>query len=569
MRSLRFALALAAPLAASPFVHAQAPPMRFELDKLLASNGQSDSSYGGRIDIEGDFAVVGVPRDDHAGPDGGSAYVYRHVAGAWIEEAIWFPQNGYLAGFGESVSISGDRVAVGALREAAPSANEGAVYVYHHDGVAWSLEARLVQNNSAYANLGDGVAIDGDLLVGGAPLDFVGGIQKGAAYVWRRGAGGWTLEATLAPSDGTSAQGFGNEIAAEGDVIAVGARYAAGVTSGSGAVYVFERAAGVWSQTAKLIGSSLGPNQGPWGFGADLDLETGRLVVGCPDYRGAHFSTGLVFEYLLQGGVWIEAGHLEASDAALYTFFGRSVSLDGPRVLVGADGAFGLQEWSGAGYLFENVGGVWLERVRLAASDAAAEDAMGRGCALGGGRALLGAPNRDDLGRNSGAVYEFDIDLPGIVGTAYCFGDGTGTACPCGNDSPAGSGRGCVNSSGEGAWLEAVGTTSLAAADLGLYARALPARQPCLLFAGENALAGGLGVTFGDGLRCVGGSVKRLGIGFGGATGVAAWAPDLSVGTPWGPGSTVRLQAWYRDPTSGPCAQEFNLTNGLEVLLAP
>ena len=52
----------------------------------------------------------------------------------------------------------------------------------------------------------------------------------------------------------------------------------------------------------------------------------------------------------------------------------------------------------------------------------------------------------------------------------------------------------------------------MAADDLAFAALQLPAAQPALLFAGLNAVNGGNGNPFGDGLRCAGGSVVRLGV---------------------------------------------------------
>jgi hypothetical protein len=152
-------------------------------------------------------------------------------------------------------------------------------------------------------------------------------------------------------------------------------------------------------------------------------------------------------------------------------------------------------------------------------------------------------------------------------GTPFCFGDGTGLACPCANDSPVGGGAGCLNSLGTGGLLAVSGTPSLAADSLVLAGSAMP-DSSVLYFQGTSQQGAGLGVVFGDGLRCAGGAIIRLGTknntGGGSAYPVGA---DLAVsvrGLVTAPG-TRTYQAWYRNAAAFCTASTFNLTNGVEV----
>lgn len=154
-----------------------------------------------------------------------------------------------------------------------------------------------------------------------------------------------------------------------------------------------------------------------------------------------------------------------------------------------------------------------------------------------------------------------------LTGTTYCVGDGSGTLCPCGNDNDGSLGdAGCANgsSSGGGA-LTASGSASLAAGDLQLDASGLAPNQPGLYFQGDNALAGGDGVLFGDGLRCAGANVVRLQVLAADAGGVSSSTVDIGVQGGVSAGETKRYQLWYRDPAGSPCGNSFNLTNGFEV----
>ncbi len=151
-------------------------------------------------------------------------------------------------------------------------------------------------------------------------------------------------------------------------------------------------------------------------------------------------------------------------------------------------------------------------------------------------------------------------DGPGVV---YCHCDGEGGWPACGNF--AYWGQGCRNSTGSGAELRSHGSAGVAADDLSFEATRLVPGQPALLFAGVNPVAQGAGVSFGDGLRCAGGSLVRLGVAVPDALGTAAWGPGLGAAAGWAPGETRYFQAWYRDPQGGPCGSGFNLSNGLRV----
>ncbi len=149
---------------------------------------------------------------------------------------------------------------------------------------------------------------------------------------------------------------------------------------------------------------------------------------------------------------------------------------------------------------------------------------------------------------------------------SYCSGDGTATTCPCGN--PGGAQEGCANSSGVGALLVGTGSGSALQDAQVFTANGLLPGQPALLFAGNNAVAGGAGTLFGDGLRCAGGGVVRLGVKVPDGTGATFWGPGLGATAGWATGDVRYLQAWYRDPVGSPCGNGFNLSNGVELTLS-
>jgi hypothetical protein len=172
------------------------------------------------------------------------------------------------------------------------------------------------------------------------------------------------------------------------------------------------------------------------------------------------------------------------------------------------------------------------------------------------------------------AVVDHVIMTSSGSSSAFCFGDGTGAACPCSNSGS--SGHGCQNSAGTGgAQLSFSGTTNPDTIVLAAVGE-LPSAFTIFL-QGDVRLASTL--HFGDGLRCVGGTLKRLYAH--NASGGAVHAPDASagdppittrsaaLGDPIAPGSTRYYQTYYRDPSATfcppPTGNAFNASNAVAI----
>ena len=166
-----------------------------------------------------------------------------------------------------------------------------------------------------------------------------------------------------------------------------------------------------------------------------------------------------------------------------------------------------------------------------------------------------------ELTLTTGGEGAYLIEL--APGNAYCFGDGSGTPCPCAN--VGGPGQGCANGTGMGGVLAATGSASVSLSNLSLEVTQCPTGQPGLLFQGVNATGGGLGAVFGDGLRCAGGSVVRLETVFLDGSGTGSSSVNVASKGGVASGDTRYYQFWYRDPAGSACGALFNLTNGLEL----
>jgi hypothetical protein len=156
-------------------------------------------------------------------------------------------------------------------------------------------------------------------------------------------------------------------------------------------------------------------------------------------------------------------------------------------------------------------------------------------------------------------------------GVPYCFGDGSGSACPCDPGQIGQPGSGCRNSFGTGGHLRADGVASIHSDTVTLEATGLPQSAIGLYFQGSIPQATGLGTSFGDGLLCVNGLVRRLGTRSATA-GTSAFGHNDPLATPLSIvgavpaiGGTRYYQLWYRDPPAFCTTSTFNLTNGLRI----
>jgi len=171
----------------------------------------------------------------------------------------------------------------------------------------------------------------------------------------------------------------------------------------------------------------------------------------------------------------------------------------------------------------------------------------------------------EGIGGN-GSVNGFQLVRLGAGPSLFCFGDGTGTPCPCGNAGA--SGRGCASSvNAAGGRLVMAGNPSVGSDTVSLVGDGMP-NASALYFQGTAQQNGGLGIAFGDGLRCAGGTIVRLGTKTniaGGSSYPTGGDSSVSVRGGVAAGDVRNYQVWYRNAAAFCTASTFNLTNGVQI----
>jgi hypothetical protein len=361
---------------------------------LLAGDGAVDDQLGFSVAVEGSTAVVGAPGD---GGGTGAVYVFERSGATWAQTAKLTASDG--AGgdrLGESVAVDGDTIVAGAPLDDTPvppfdpGLNTGSVYTFARSGaVTRSETAKLTASTGAGGDLlGLSVAVDGDTIVAGAPFDKVGAnTTQGSVFTFTRtGAAARTQTARLTAFDGHVGDQLGSSVAIDGDTIVGGASGDDEVVSDQGSVYTFARTGGDRWQTAKLTTSFSYK-----GLGSAVALDGDTIVAGATGGDvGGCCDQGSLFTFARSGAAArIETGWLLASSGDQ---LGNAVAIDGDTIVAGAKGADGVNTDQGAVYTFARTGAATRsETNKLTASDGALGDQLGNAVAIDGDTIVAGA----------------------------------------------------------------------------------------------------------------------------------------------------------------------------------
>ncbi|MFT7484749.1 MAG: glucose/arabinose dehydrogenase [Candidatus Paceibacteria bacterium] len=174
-----------------------------------------------------------------------------------------------------------------------------------------------------------------------------------------------------------------------------------------------------------------------------------------------------------------------------------------------------------------------------------------------------------ELGQNYTGLTAFGQDNAGEIYILRQNGEVRKIVPDC--DPPVNYCSSNVNSSGNVATLSMTGTSQISSNDMVLVSQLASPNKPGIFFYGPNQIAS----PFGEGIRCVGGSIFRLQPPMlTDSLGGASRSIDFSVPPTGGggagdilPGSTWNFQFWFRDPPGG--ASGFNLSEGLSVYFCP
>jgi hypothetical protein len=104
--------------------------------------------FGRSVAVEGETIVIGARGADGFVPESGAAFVFQRTGGIWSEIAKLSADDGVGGDyFGESLAISGGTVVVGANRDDDAGTNSGSAYVFREMSGTWQQVAKLTAND--------------------------------------------------------------------------------------------------------------------------------------------------------------------------------------------------------------------------------------------------------------------------------------------------------------------------------------------------------------------------------------------------------------------------------------
>ena len=401
-------------------------------DGLLAGESGEEGHFGQSIALsaDGNTALVGAPTGNG---EAGAVLVFTRTGSTWTQQAELTPKSGEEIGngaFGSGVAVSadGNTAVVGAP---ADSLGAGAAWVFTRSEGVWTQQgAKLIAKageETGEGHFGSSVALsaeaEGSTAVIGGPGDN-GGV--GAAWVFTRSEGVWTQQGAklIAKAGEEIGEGhFGSSVAlsaeAEGSTAVIGGP---GDNGGVGAVWVFTRSEGVWTQQSAKLTAKTPEEVGSGAFGSSVALSSdgNTALVGGPA-DNTNIGAAWVFTRS-KVGAWEQQGEKltattpeEIGSGA----FGSSVALssDGNTALIGGPGD---NEDTGAAWMLARSSeGVWAqEGAKLAAKtgEESEKGAFGSSVALSsdGYTELAGGPADNT---NTGAVWAF-VNPPTVSGVS-------------------------------------------------------------------------------------------------------------------------------------------------------
>jgi hypothetical protein len=336
--------------------------------------------------------------------------------------------------FGYGLAVDGASMLVGSRGCDTPQANSGAIYAYRRLSSGWSQVQKLVfPAASRDDQIGTAVALSGSVGVAGAP----GRGSSGSAFALRYDGGTWFSQVELVDAAVGASAGFGSAVGCAATTIAVGAPNSAeGIAAGAGRVRIFDRPNQLWVSGQVLTAPFPDPGDN---YGSALAISGNLLAVAAPGDDDYVINGGAVYLYRRVGGLFVLTSKIVAPAPASEDWFGRSVSLSGSKLIVGAYRSDLAGRDAGAAFVYEvtSEGVATYSRVLLPPINAVNAE-FGNSVSTDGTAIIVGAPGYAPGASIHGASWIYlDSDASAdamLTSTPGSSMDLTGTRVAIGSD---------------------------------------------------------------------------------------------------------------------------------------
>jgi hypothetical protein len=377
--------------------------------------------FGRAADISGSYVVVGAYLNDTGASDSGSAYVYD-VSSATPTVPLVTLNNPTPASsdwFGRAVAVDGTRVVIAAALDNTGASDAGSAYVYDLSSGTPALPVATLNNPSPAGNdqFGGSLTISGTRVVVGAYLDDTGAADAGSAYVYDVSSGSPTVPVFTLNNPGPAVNDqFSFSVAVSGNLMVVGSYLDDAGATDAGSAYVYDLSSATPTVPIFTLNNP-GPATGDE-FGISVAISGTRVVVGAGSDNTGATDAGSAYVYDLSSGTpSVPVVSLNNPDPAVGDRFGNSVSISGSRVMVGARFDDAGATDAGSAYVYDlNSGTPSMPAATLNNPSPAADDNFGRSVSISGTRVVVGAYGDDTGAQSAGSAYVYDLSTgtPGL-----------------------------------------------------------------------------------------------------------------------------------------------------------
>lgn len=374
---------------------------------------QSGAQFGYSIAVSGNYRVVGAPLSDVLGvADVGQVFVFNAATNSLVA-TLNNPTPAANDQFGIAVAVSGNIVVVGASQDDTAKSNAGAAYVYDLSAMTTTVPVHTLINPAPSADdlFGNSVSVSGNYVVVGANTDDMVAADAGSAYVYNLTSmtptdPAWTLDNPTA-SNGDL---FGNSVAVSGNIVVVGASSDDTNALNSGSAYVYDLSSITPTVPIHTINNPSAAVSDL--FGTSVAVAGNIVVVGTPNDDTSKGDAGSGYVYDLNSVTpTIPLRTLNNPAAATSDFFGTCVAVSGTYVVVGAYRDDAGKTDAGSAYVYDLNSVTPTVPVHTFNNPAAvASDQFGCSIAVSGNFVSVGA-NLDDAGTtDAGSMYLYDLN---------------------------------------------------------------------------------------------------------------------------------------------------------------
>jgi len=365
-------------------------------------------SFGWSVAIEGNHVVIAAPWDDTHGGDVGQVHLFDATTGNLVrtldDPTVAVPANTSNDRFGYSVAIDGNRVLVGAPYDDTLGANTGQAHLFDANtgSLLQGFDDPSPTNNQEF---GKAVALSAGGVLIGVPSDDTHGSGVGIAHLFDAGTG----DPGDVPFSAATSDSFGWSVAIDGSLVLVGAPFDSTLGTNVGRAYLFD------ASTANLLHTFENPSvKLADQFGLSVAIDAGRVLIGAhgDDTQGQDVGQAYLFDASTGNLLHTFDDPTPGSNGG--DEFGRAVAIDGDHVLIGARGDGTLPNSCagacGQAHLFDATTGNLEQTYDDPFPNNPGDHRFGHAVAIDGNRVLIGAYADASAGLFVGRAYLFDLN---------------------------------------------------------------------------------------------------------------------------------------------------------------